>query len=171
MDGYPNIDRRANPLTEAQLGLVETETRRAVKRALKTQRRRTMGAFLLLLVGLMLVVGLQQHDDSEAREAIVRSGTIVAVDGCNRDFRNDMRLRRSFQRLKDASTASFEAGRVDFDRYAAAQEFYDREISFLDGPDCRRAASIITSDLDQLRRPVRPLYPGSPEAKRLLKDQ
>ena len=164
-------------LNHAQVAAVfhitEISTRQAVKKALKRQRRQALLGFLSLFAGLMIAVAIQQRDSSNAREAIVQSGTVVAVEGCNRDFKQDMRSRRTYVRARNATVAAHRTGLSSQSpgQYRAALAFYDGEIGDIDKdlPDCREDLTIITTDPSSQKKPVipPPLYPGSPEAKRL----
>jgi hypothetical protein len=157
-------------MSREQLSFIEEETRKASDRAARRQRRRSLSGFVILLLGILLTLGIQQRDDNNARKSIVRSGTVIAVDGCNRDFRFAAQTRRTFLRLKDSSRLSYEAGNSTYESFKRAQAFYDNELRNIALPDCRTTRGILTSDPDLSHRPVpKPLYPGSPEADALTR--
>lgn len=155
----------------ATVTLIEAGTRRAVQKALAHYRRQAVWAFVILGIGLVIAFAVQRYDNAATNDAIVSSGSVVAVEGCNRDFTRDMRWRRTFIRFRIGNRISYKAGRTPFTRYVMMQKFWDKEIRELDKtlPDCRDAATSITVNTTRHLTVPRPLYPGSPEAKRLAR--
>lgn len=112
--------------------------------------------------------GVYQLGSDEARKsraAIVVSGRVVAVEGCNRDFKSLTVARKTL----DAQRAGL---KVFVDDGTITQAGYDKSVANLDkleplltAPDCRKVAALLTDDPRDTRFPPPfPLYPGSPDA-------
>lgn len=137
-------------LTEDQLAFFTEQTRRAVSKALWRYAKPVILTYCALIVGLVLafhanaVTARHQREQSSAqRTALVDSGRAVAVDGCNRDFRDKDDFRGVLIRLRAATTLS----RTQTpEQKAAALSFYDKTLSKQAYPNCGAARSIITSD-------------------------
>jgi hypothetical protein len=161
----PAEDRRKNPapMTIDQMTWVAEQTEHAVR---KTARKVVLSAlvgYVILFAGTLGVYHNGQATSSNEQKAIIQSGNVVAVDGCNRDFQDQQRWINLLERLRDASVASYKDGRVDEERYQQALEFYSGEIALANKavPDCRKSEHILTDDPDADRQRVRPLYPKS----------
>jgi hypothetical protein len=125
----------------------------AVSAALKHYRRQATKGFIGLTIGLALALGLQQHDAAnqrhegeKSRQAIVRSGRFVSVDGCNRSFRFAKNIRGVLITAERESYRAFKAGQITPDRFQTAKAFYIASLAENPLPDCRRAARILTDD-------------------------
>ena len=159
METLDSSNANGTPLTEEQLAYFSASTKRAVDNALRRFRRSAVAGFLILLLG----VGYNLYDtrtaSDEGRHAIVQSGRVVAVDGCNRDFRTIGILRAQIIKGKEQIQAYVEDGTI-------TQAAADRQIKATDEllakykqPDCRVADKLLTDDPD-VKRPVpKPLYP------------
>jgi hypothetical protein len=159
----PAEDRRRNPqpMTHEQMSWVAEQTEHAVR---KTARKVVLSAlvgYIILFAGVMGVYHNGQSTSSNEQKAIVQSGNIVAVDGCNRDFEDQKRWINLLERLKDSSELAYKPGRTTEAQYRTAIEFYSGEIALAKKalPDCRQAEHILTDDPDADRERVRPLYP------------
>lgn len=151
---------RVEPLTEDQLALVSTWIKRAAKTAADRVIRRAVLGFMILLVGIGVSLYVNNHDAANARKATVNSGRAVAVDGCNRDFRDKDDFRGLLLRLKVANDSSFrtnkvafKAGKITPQAYAslvrghdAAVKFYTDSLNDQKYPNCGKARSIVTDD-------------------------
>lgn len=118
---------------------------------------------LLRVAPYILIVaafGWGLHDSSDARDSLVRTGQIVSVDGCNRDFRTITRLRNTFIRLDAASKAQYAAGNSTKEQRDRAHEFYASELRKNRLPDCREAAKIISAEGGSDLKIPEPRYPG-----------
>lgn len=147
------------PMTEEQLDYFSEQTRRAVRRAVRNYSRGAILGFLILAGGLGFVQMSQNHENKNAQQALVQSGRVVAVDGCNRDFKSTERIRSLLQRLLDATEASFEKGQMNAQQYAQARAFYQSELDRQVLPDCRQAEEVLSDDFSKPINPPTPLYP------------
>lgn len=178
----PAEDRRKEPqpLTQAQLEWVveevETATEKAAKRGAaegaKIERRRNRIAFLLLLAGIILVFWLGNRASDAERQAIVESGKVVAIDGCNRDYQEDVRIRDVFLTSQNLVKSRIQAGQsADPEADKAALEFYDQQLDAFKLPDCRKAEGLLTSDPDRFVPEIEPFYPSNPNAPKSIYSQ
>ncbi len=147
------------PMTEEQLDYFSEQTRRAVRRAVRNYSRGAMIGFLILVGGLGFVQVSQNHENQQAQEALVQSGRVVAVDGCNRDFKQTARIRSLMQRLLAATEEAYDKGQMTADKYAQARAFYQSELDRQVLPDCRKAEQVLSSDPSKPINPPTPLYP------------
>lgn len=95
-----------------------------------------------------------QSVSSNERGAIIQSGDVVAVVGCNRDFESIGSQRGLLIRAR----AAIQDAKISSDEKAAAVQFYSDELAKLQYPDCRKAKDILTSDPDGVFRPPVPLW-------------
>jgi hypothetical protein len=158
-------------LTDEQIALIGSHTERAAAKALRRYVRGSVVGFLILVAGLGYSLHESnadsarasrnlQHEALSSRTAIVQSGRIVAVDGCNRDFATITRLRLVLMRSRDIVRRNVEDGTYTQHQGAVAEKFYARQIRELSLPDCRQAKSIITDDPRRLGIPPTPRFPG-----------
>lgn len=158
-DPEKDDDPRKECLTEEQLDYFSEQTRRAVKKAVRNYSRGAILGFLILLGGIGVVQITQNHENQDAQKALVQSGRVVAVDGCNRDFKYVERIRSLLGRLSDANKQAYEAGGITGEQYARAQAFYKSEMARQKLPDCRRAEQVLSDDPEKPINPPTPLYP------------
>lgn len=151
------------PLTEEQLALMTEQTRRAVHQTLRHWRIGATAGFVVLVLGVAGAFFANAHDQDASNRAIVRSGTLVAVDACNRDYRSREGDIKLFRRLIVAAGQSYKDGRITTEQYNAAVMFYQKEISKRPLPDCRKAIKTLTDDPGAERAPLKPLYPAQPD--------
>lgn len=143
----------------------EDDTTRA---ALATYSRRALAGFVILAIGIIVAFWSGSHRAAGERDTIVKTGRIVSVSGCNRDFVTITKLRSLLSSAKASVVQNGKAGLYSKDRVHEAVVFYDRQLSQLKLPDCRVARTIVTDDPSKAdtKVPV-PLYPGSLEARKL----
>jgi hypothetical protein len=147
-------------MTPEQLDYFSDQTRKAVKKAVRNYARGALLGFLVLLLSIVYVLGVQRHDANEANRAVVQSGQVVSVDGCNRDYHTIGRLRSLFLRLEDAARESYQKGRVTKEQADQAVDFYEAERRRLVLPDCRQSKNVLTYDPEQNQQRIpTPLHP------------
>jgi hypothetical protein len=124
---------------------------------------------MILLVGLIVAfrVGADYNAHNNAvadqnRNAIVQSGRVVSVDGCNRDFKSISSLRGLLLRAQVSIAVQHKAGILEGRQYQDAVRYYQKALDDIKLPDCRRAKKVVTDDPTQIRREPTPLYPGGP---------
>lgn len=133
--------------------------------------RRATAGFAALLVGVGVNSKLDRDRANDSRAALVKSGRIVSVDGCNRDFKLYQSIRQVFQRSLAALSAQHDNGLITDAEFARSKAFYEQQLEQFNPPDCRVTRSLLTDDPERAEQPVpRPLYPGSPEANVLVFD-
>lgn len=159
-------DSSAAPFTQAQtefLAVREAELEgireRRNSQHFKRFRNSALAGFLVLAGGIGGSIYASSKDSDEGRSAIVQSGRIVAVDGCNRDFTTIQRLRNVLLASQAFQRRAFEAGRITADQYAEAAGFYQEQLAGLPLPDCRDARTIITDDPNKPKAVPDPKYP------------
>src|SRR5690349_20908769 len=103
-------------MSQEQLDYFAEETRRAAEKGAREGSRKTarngLIGFLILLAGVGFNSYDTRHQAAQASKAIVASGAVVAVDGCNRDYRDDVRFTKLLERLKAASDLSYKLGKT-----------------------------------------------------------
>lgn len=140
------------------------------RHALKVYTRRSLVGFLILLAAFVYAVHSSNSDSAAGRKAlaessrasaaaIVSSGRALAVDSCNRDFLSTGRLRGLLLRAEAEIPKAVKKRRLTPEEAKDALAFYDKELTRIPLPDCRRAKGILTDDpREPVRQPV-PLHP------------
>lgn len=144
-DHEPSVRDEAHRagLTEDQLAFFTEQTRRAVIKATRRDRRQSITGFLVLIIGLAIAFYSSSHDASNARHATVISGRAVAVDGCNRDFIDKDDFRGLLIRGLIAVRANPDTTPK---QKASAVRFYMNTLRAQHYPNCVQARSLITDD-------------------------
>jgi hypothetical protein len=148
-------------MTEEQLEFFAAQTAHITRRHLRNWVRAALLGFAILASG----VGYAIHDTAsrsdKAGQAIVDSGRVVAVDGCNRDFRAQERFISLLERLSTAAQDSYKHGRSTEEQMRRAMSFYEAEIARAKAalPDCRDAEHVVTDDPNVPRPTMHPLRP------------
>ena len=158
----PGEDRRKNPptLTQEQLDLISFHTERAAAKALKSYVRRAVIGFLILLAGIGYAIHDQNVFTGQARESIVRSGKVVSVSGCNRDYQTISALRGVLTTAQAIQEKAFRAGDIPKSVLERSNAFYTSQLELLMLPDCRTAREILTDDPNAEIKVPEPLFPG-----------
>lgn len=150
----------------SQHGYISSGANYAVRR----YARNSLVGFVILLAGLGYAWHTGAEDAADSRDAIakssrasataiVASGRALAVDSCNRDFKNTGRLRGLLLRAEAEIPKAVKKGRFSKEEAADALEFYDKELARIPLPDCRLAEVILTDDPSKpVQQPV-PLHP------------
>lgn len=159
MDWDGTSERRHDPLTEEQLALISTWTTHATKKSLRHYTRNAIIGFLILLASNLYVWIDSNNDSSKQREAIVESGKVVSVAGCNRDFNTITALRGVLTNARSFQDAALKRGDITQAQYGRAQVYYDEQLKALKLPDCRDAEAILTSEKGEVPPAPKPLYP------------
>lgn len=147
-----------------RLHFIEDSNQFISLRTFKLAVRGILLGFIILTVGGVGNLAADRERADQAREALVKSGRIVSVDACNRDFRIIQRERGVFQRSLVVITQQHDAGLTTDAQYLRSKEFYEQQLGNFLLPDCRITNKLLTDDPEQAKQPVpRPLYPGSPE--------
>lgn len=132
--------------------------------------KRAVTGYVVLCLGFLGNSYIDRQRAQEARAALAQSGNVVSISGCNRDFRLYLTIRQVFQRSLTAATQQHDAGLITDEQFERAKTFYENQLRIFALPDCRDVASILTDKPVKAQKhapPPQPLYPGSPEAKKL----
>jgi hypothetical protein len=163
-DVAPNVP--AAPLTREQLDFFTHQTQRAVDKALGKYMRRAIFGFLILLIGFLFNAANNEAQwdsirdaSAEGREALVQSGDVIAVDGCNRDFQTIKAIRGVLLASAEFSRANYRSGLISKADLDERLKFYAEQLSGLSLPDCRETQGILTDDPEHPRAVPEPLYP------------
>ena len=144
-------------LTEEQLDFFTEQTVRAVRKGVRSYRNSALVGFLGLLIGLIFAFSTSANRADSNREAIVKSGRAVAVEGCNRDYTDRKNFRELLERLKTA-TKDNKTSTLEQKRTAIA--FYDAQLKKFTLPDCRTSEHLLTDDPNAEIPVIVPYYPG-----------
>lgn len=150
--------------------LTRSEVEALVESRVRRYRHQALTGFLVLLVGLAIQQYITRQDALTARDAVQKSsqqananleksGSAVAVDGCNRDFTTIQQLRAVLIAGRATARANFAEGSVGPVQHQRAEDFYRKQLSELKLPDCRRAADVITANNTEDLKVPDPLYP------------
>lgn len=101
---------------------------------------------------------------ADSRVALVASGKVALVTGCNRDFHTQGAFVDLLQRLDKATEANYRAGKSTKEARDAARAFYQPEIrkAMRLVPDCRVVENVLTADPNVPIPVIKPLYPKKP---------
>lgn len=136
------------------------DIRVAVNAATRRHARRALVGYFVMFLAFLGNVLYAQHVAREGREAIVKSGDIIAIDGCNRDYRERQEVRQVLIASRQFQEGALKRGDISQIQHDRAIDFYNDRLEGLPLPDCRRAGDILTDDPDSLTRMPEPLYPG-----------
>jgi hypothetical protein len=156
----------SQPLTREQLDFFTEQTRRAVNKALLRYAKRAAVGFLLLFLGFLFNAWNNENQweriessSDEARAALVESGDIIAVDGCNRDFETVKALRGVLIASAEFAQNAYNQGIITESDLDQRKRFYAEQLSTLSLADCRKAQGILTDDADHPLKMPAPMYP------------
>lgn len=130
------------PVSEEQIKLFAELSAETTRLSLRRYVRRMTVGFLILLAGTAAQHVVSSHDASVARNAIVKSGTAVAVDGCNARYDDRQSIRGIFLTLEALNVRN--ATHQPAEAVQDAQEFYEGQLDKLPLPDCRKQQHILT---------------------------
>lgn len=145
-------------MTAEQLEFFTAQTERAVYKSLRTYSRRAVIGFALLFAAFTLNVLYSNRIGADARDAVINSGNIVAVSGCNRDFRSAQAVRGVLIASKDFTQQAIKRGTLPPAEAITRLNFYDTQLANLPLPDCRKSASVLTDNPDLSRLAPHPLW-------------
>lgn len=148
------------PLTQEQLDFFSTQTAEAVKKSNKRVLRSAFAGYLILLVGVFGMYENGQSVSGNERQAVVDSGTVISVDGCNRDFQDREVLRAQIEKGKKTTLQYVKDGTLTQKQADRAIRETDEFLKSYPSIDCRPAAKILTDNPDDVTRIPEPMYPG-----------
>jgi hypothetical protein len=114
---------------------------------------------LLLFVGVILMYENGQSVSGNERDSIVASGRAVAVDGCNRDFRDREAVRGVLVAAENSVKRQIARKIISDEQATDALQFYASQLRRLKLPDCREADDLLTSSPDKKLPHIAPLHP------------
>lgn len=154
------------PFTEEQVTWLEESRRQSVRGAVRKYRNEALVGYLVLCLGIGVIFGFQRHETHNRvqqgvaqRQAIVKSGSTVAVDGCNRDFHTIRGLRRVLTDARAFQRFQHDRGLITDEQFQRAEDFYRVQLARIPLPDCREAVKSITQNPDKPVRVPTPLHP------------
>lgn len=164
----PPFDPPPAGLTSEQLDFFTYQTERAVDKAIakaeemdkKRARGRLLGFAALFLIFLANTFYIA-HIGAKSREQVVRSGDIVAVAGCNRDYEDRVAVRGVLLASKEFTVNAFKRLNLSEAEKEARLQFYDDRLAELPLPDCRLADDVLTDDPDSPLVVPEAFYPGN----------
>jgi hypothetical protein len=148
------------PMTREQLDWVEQQVRHAADKAARRTQRRALVGFLILLVGIAAAFYTNSQTAGESRRAIVDTGRIVSVSGCNRDYEDRVAVRKVLEASKNFTKNAYERLNLTPEELEIRLEFYDDQLADLPLPDCRKASKVVSDDPTKVPAMPEPLYPG-----------
>lgn len=128
--------------------------------ALRRYRTGALTGFVILTLGLLGAVGVSEHHNAKARQAVLDSGRAVAVVGCNRDFQQGAELRAIIKQGRDQIQQYVQEGTLTQAQADRSIKASNEALERLPLPDCRRVGDQLTSDPDEDIRVPEALYPG-----------
>lgn len=128
-------------------------------------RHRHTVAYLFLVAAVSFAISSAQGEGDARRAAIVETGRIVAVDGCNRDFRSLQAIRSVLIAAKAQHNSLLRRKLITKVQHDDAIRFYDVQLRGVELPDCRKSLGILSEDPDKKIATPEPLYAGSPRER------
>jgi hypothetical protein len=153
------MTQQIEPLTEEQLAFFTEQTERAVHKTAKKIVRSALIGYAILLLGSLGMYLNGQSISKEERQSIVQSGTAVAVESCNRDFRTIGALRGVLIASRDFQVESLRRGDITQRQFDRARSYYRVQLASLPQPDCRVSRGLLTTKGDEVPSVPEPLYP------------
>lgn len=154
----PFTDEQMEYLWERDIRLSTHGTEWSRKHIRAYARRATAG-FLVLALGVAGAFYAGGRDSAHSREAIVKSGRVVSIFGCNRDFVTVNRLRDVLSRSADFQRAALARGDITQAQFDRAAAYFREQLAGLPPVDCRPSATLITDDPTDIGQVPKPLYP------------
>lgn len=151
-------------MTFEQMEWITEQTETAVRKALRTYSRRATIGFCLLFAAFMGNLLWSNKLSSDARRAVVRSGDLIAVDGCNRDFQDRVAVRGVLIASRDFTKNAYKRLNLTPEELQLRLDFYNARLKELPLPDCRKSDDILTDDPGDAVTVPTPLYPQSTKA-------
>lgn len=156
-------------VTQEEIDFYRAERQEDIRGALRHFSKRAVAGFLILLVGLIVAFKVgsdyNTHNNFVAeqnRNAIVQSGRVISVAGCNRDFKSISALRGILIRAQVSIALQHKAGVLTGTQYQRALDYYQKALDAIRLPDCRLAEEVVTDDPTKARPVPEALYPGGP---------
>jgi hypothetical protein len=166
----PTENGNQTNLTIDELAVIERAARKYAKdesdSALHRFSRNALAGFITLAIGLLLAVGLQQHDAQQSRDAVVTSGRTVSVVGCNRDYNTINALRSILVSSREQIDQYVQDGQITQAQADRQKKLTNEFLKTLPLPDCRSALTILTDNPNDLGRVPTPLYEKPKSAKK-----
>lgn len=150
---------RPDGITEDEVRWYSEQRQADIRVALRYYTRRATLWFVLLSVAAITNGVFTSQFAASGRDAIVKSGRVVAVAGCNRDYQDREKFRALLQRLKKATRAN---PATTPEQKRTALDFYNDQLKAYPSIDCRPSAMIITDDPGRLPRAPEPCWKGNP---------
>lgn len=161
--GDDHLSHRPEGVSEDEARWYSQQRQADIRYALKHYSRRATTWFAILTVAAILNGVYTSQQSGRGRDAIVTSGRVVSVAGCNRDYQDREKFRELLIRLKQAARASAAADpNADPERLRAALDFYNDQLKAYPSLDCRASAKVITDDPTKLPKTPEPCFKGNP---------
>lgn len=145
-------------LTAAQIAAVDAQ----VERRLRLWAKGIVIAFGILFAGNGYALYSNSVDNQTSTDATVKSGRVVSVAGCNRDFDTISKLRDLLTQASDSVERNNKLGLYTHQQYTQARDFYAKQLASLTLPDCRKSKSVVTDNPSKIGPVPVPRYPGDP---------
>lgn len=161
MSDHPFTNEQLEYLAERD-ARIENNLARGFKKGFRHFRNAATVGFVILLAGNIGGWITNTHDADQSRHAVVQSGRVVSVSGCNRDYVTVNRLRNVLLNAKTFQAAALKRGDISAEAFTRTQAYYDAQLAGLPQVDCRSSATILTDDPADLPPVPQPLYPPKP---------
>ena len=117
-----------------------------VQKEFRHCRRQATVAFVILTVGIIAAFAIRVDESKQRDAAIVKSGTAIIVEGCNRDYTTIQAARAAVARARANTRRLEKSGAITPAEADAGQDQYDFALTKLVLPDCVAASKILSSD-------------------------
>lgn len=129
------------------------------KHRIRSYAKGALVGFVILLAGVGLAFREGTLRANGARDAIVRSGSVIAVDGCNRDFRSISNLRGIIDNSRTQLKSYERDGTISHEQYLRGLAEIDKQLKTYPLPDCRKADDVLTANPNKVPEAPVPLHP------------
>jgi hypothetical protein len=155
---------RPESVTADEARWYRAQRRIDINAALSRYSKRAAVAFVILFLGTLGNGYYTSREASEGRSAIVTSGRVVSVSGCNRDYQDREQFRFLLIRLKQAArAAAAKDPNYGEARLKAALDFYNEQLKAYPSLDCRISRTVVTDDPSKLPKFPEPCYRHNPK--------
>lgn len=113
-------------------------------------------AFGVLAFGIGLAIQSVEKSSDQAQRAIVNSGRVISVAGCNRDYEFTGVIRAQLAASRRQIERARTRGDLSNARARENDEFFATQLALIKRPDCREAVRVVTDNPDNIRIGIPP---------------
>jgi hypothetical protein len=148
-------------MTDEQLAWITEQVDRAAHKAAHRTMKGAVIGYVILFLGVLGMYFNGQSVSKKERGAVVDSGRIVSVDGCNRDYNTIQTLRDEISKSKKRTQQLVKEGTLTQAQADRAIEQTNDLLERYQLPDCRKAETVLTDNPEDVSKQPVPRFPPS----------